>query len=153
MAELSNPFLILRTALKISGRRDTKIYNINEIVFAVVFIFIRMFCTPVVAIMLYEGDRVLAEAKIGTCLILYIQLFWCYKILYNIGQKLMEYYGSLESKDKKIPIWVVIFDLVFRSINFNKKVKTIVATVNFILVIIAPLYYYGIVRGTIFNNY
>ena len=153
MAELSNPFLILRTALKITGRKASKIYTINEIVFAVTFIFIRMFCTPVVAIMLFEGDRVLAEAKIGICLILYIQLFWCYKILFNIGQKLMEYYGSLESKDKKVPTWVVLFDLVFRSIEFNKKVKILVALVNFILVIFAPLYYYGIVRGTIFNNY
>ncbi len=96
MAELSNPFLILRTALKISGRKDSKIYTINEIVFAVVFIFIRMFCTPVVGIMLFEGDRVLAEAKIGICLIYYIQLFWCYKILFSIGQKLVEVYGSLE---------------------------------------------------------
>ena len=56
MAELTNPFLILRTALKISGKKDTRIYEINEYFFAGGFLLIRMILTPVVTIMLYEGD-------------------------------------------------------------------------------------------------
>jgi hypothetical protein len=56
MAELSNPFLVIRTALKISGNKDTKMYLYNEIVFAFVFLLIRMFLTPVIALFLLEGD-------------------------------------------------------------------------------------------------
>lgn len=88
MAELSNPFLLLRTGLKIIGKKHTKLYEINEIVFASVFLILRVILTPLVLIPLYEGDNILAVDKLGTSIIFYIQLFWAYKILFNIGDKL-----------------------------------------------------------------
>ena len=38
MAELSNPFLICRTVLRILGKKETTLYKVNEILFAAVFI-------------------------------------------------------------------------------------------------------------------
>jgi hypothetical protein len=66
MAEISNPFLILRTLLKIVGMKDSKLYEINDIIFATVFLFVRMLLTPLAMIYMYEGKNVLTAAKFGT---------------------------------------------------------------------------------------
>ena len=87
MAEISNPFLIFRTVLKITGMKDTTIYAVNDIIFASVFLFVRMLLTPLALVYMYEGSKVLFAAKIGISFVLYIQLFWCYRILYLILEK------------------------------------------------------------------
>ena len=71
-AEISNPFLILRTLLKIGGMKDSKLYEINDLIFATVFLFARMLLTPLVMIYMYEGRNVLTAAKFGTQFVLFI---------------------------------------------------------------------------------
>lgn len=126
------------------------LYTVNEMIFASLFILIRMFLTPVVSIILFEAENTPNLHKIGTPIILFIQLFWCYRILFNIGEKLMEFYGALESKDKKVPTWVIVFHKVVIAINFDKRVKTTLSVVNLLAFVVAPVYYYGFVRRTLF---
>jgi len=76
MAEISNPFLIIRTVLKLMKMKNTSYYFINDIIFAVVFIIMRAFCTPVVMIMFYEAENCIYSTKICVGLVLFIQMFW-----------------------------------------------------------------------------
>jgi hypothetical protein len=99
MAEVSNPFLIFRTVLKITGLRDSKIYEINDIIFASTFIVVRMFLTPLVMIYMYEGTKVLVASKIGISFVLYIQLFWCNRIIYLIAEKIKKSYEGKAGKE------------------------------------------------------
>lgn len=72
MAEVSNPFLIFRTVLKIVGMKETKIYDVNDIIFATVFLIVRMFMTPFALIYLFEGVNILFADKLGISFVLYI---------------------------------------------------------------------------------
>ena len=62
----------------------------------------------------------------------------------------MEVYGTLESKDKKIPSWVVMFHRVVSAINFDKRVKIALSVLNLLAFVVAPIYYYGFVRRNLF---
>jgi hypothetical protein len=81
LAEVSNPFLILRTILKILGKKSTTLSKVNNVVFAVIFIFARVILTPLFLIYMYEGHNVLYSIKLGVSFILYVQLFWAYRII------------------------------------------------------------------------
>ena len=94
MAEISNPFLIIRTILKIRGMKDSKFYEVNDIIFATVFLFVRMLLTPLAMIYMYEGRNVLTAAKFGIQFVLYIQLFWCYRILFLVAEKVKNGYKA-----------------------------------------------------------
>jgi hypothetical protein len=88
MAEVSNPFLIIRTIMKIRGNKDSKFYAVNDLIFANVFLFVRMLLTPIAMIYMYEGRNVLTAAKFGIQFVLFIQLFWCYRILFLIAERI-----------------------------------------------------------------
>lgn len=84
IAESSNPFLIIRTLLKLKGQKDSQLYKWNEIAFAVIFVICRLFLTPLALIYIYEADRVIYGTKFGVAFVLYVQLFWVYRVL-NLG--------------------------------------------------------------------
>ena len=149
VAEISNPFLILRTVLKICGMKDTSLYAINDIVFATVFLFARMLVTPLLLIYMLEGNNILVADKVGTSLILYIQLFWCYRIIYLIMEKVRDGYKD-KAGNYNAPFLVDSVYNVFRNITSDKKTKMMISLVNFILVIAVPLYLY---RNSLLNNY
>ena len=149
IAEISNPFLILRTLLKIVGMKDSKLYEINDIIFATVFLFVRMLLTPLAMIYMYEGKNVLTAAKIGTQFVLFIQLFWCYRVLFLIAEKAKNSYNT-KGGDSNEPLWVKIFYELFRGITQDKKTRMIVTFINFIWIVVCPFVYY---RNTMFNNY
>ena len=65
MAEVSNPFLILRTILKIKGMRNSTLYMLNDIAFAGIFILVRMILSPLCLVYLMEGDKILLASKFG----------------------------------------------------------------------------------------
>ena len=72
LAEVSNPFLILRTVLKLLKKKDTKLYRVNDVIFAAVFLFARVMLTPLFVIYMFEGDQVLYSIKLGVSFILYV---------------------------------------------------------------------------------
>lgn len=148
MAEISNPFLIFRTVLKIVGMRESTIYAVNDIVFATVFILVRMFMTPLVLVYMYEGTKVLFAAKIGISFVLYIQLFWCYRILYLIFEKVKN--GYTDKSGDNSPLWVTLGYTLFRNLSNDKKTKMIISLVNFIWIFVFPVYYYW---DTLLSNY
>lgn len=92
LAEVSNPFLIFRTLLKILGKKDTKFYRVNDIVFAVVFITARVLVTPLLMVYIYEGENILYSVKLGISLVLYVQLFWAYRIIELIFETIVNSY-------------------------------------------------------------
>jgi hypothetical protein len=71
-AEISNPFVIIRTILKFLDKKDTFLYSFSENMFAVTFIILRLFATPVLMIFLYESENCLYSTKIGISLVLFI---------------------------------------------------------------------------------
>lgn len=72
MAESSNPFLIMRSILRIAGYKGTQIYKINELVFAAIYLPVRMLLTPLALIYMYEADQVIYGTKFGVTFVLYI---------------------------------------------------------------------------------
>ena len=103
LAEVSNPFLILRTILKILGKKDSTIYKVNDMVFAVIFLIARVLLTPFFLIYMFEGHNVIYSIKLGVSFILYVQLLWAYRIIYLIFDGFREPY---KKKEKKAPAWI-----------------------------------------------
>jgi hypothetical protein len=58
------------------------LYKINELVFVAIYLPVRMVLTPLILIYMYEADQVIYATKFGVTFVLYIQLFWCYKVLH-----------------------------------------------------------------------
>jgi TLC domain len=82
LAEVSNPFMIMRMILKILKKKDTVFYKVNEFIFAGIFLIARVLLTPFFMIYMFEGENILYSIKLGVSFILYVQLFWAYRILY-----------------------------------------------------------------------
>ena len=143
MAESSNPFLIMRSMLKIAGKRNTQAYKINELVFVAIYLPVRMVITPLALIYMYEGDQVIYGTKFGVTFVLYIQLFWCYKVLHMAA-------GSLRDavpKNQSIQAFYEFTDVLAN----NKLVLRVLSVTNFIIIFVIPHYYYGFARKTLFN--
>ena len=81
LAEVSNPFLIYRTIMKIKNLKDNRFYFVNDIMFALVFIFARVILTPLFVVYMYEAENVLYSIKLGIAVILFVQLIWAYRII------------------------------------------------------------------------
>ena len=56
IGEISNPWLVIRTLLKIKGDKNSLLYNINEIIFMVSFLVLRMIIGPVVTYKFFEYE-------------------------------------------------------------------------------------------------
>jgi hypothetical protein len=139
----------MRTVLKICGMKDSTFYSVNDIVFATVFLFARMLVTPLILIYMLEGHNILVADKVGTSLILYIQLFWCYRILYLILEKIRNSFKD-KSGTVNAPFIVDAMFNIFKNLTSDKKSKYMISLVNLVLVVVVPLYLY---RHTLLNNY
>ena len=84
MAEASNPFLIIRTVLKIRKMKNSTFYFINDVTFAVIFIIVRAFATPIVMIMFYEAENCIYSTKLCIGVVFFVQMFWVYRVVYLI---------------------------------------------------------------------
>ena len=149
MAELSNPFLICRTVLRILGKKETTLYKVNEILFAAVFIIMRVIFTPMFLIYMFEGHNVLYSIKLGVSFILYVQLFWAYRIIFLIFEMLRDPYAK---KDKDAPILVELGYQTMLKVEKDKKIRMGVTIINFIVIFVLPHLYYGMVVGNLKVN-
>ena len=93
VAELSNPFITLRTMLKIANKKGA-FYELMEYAFAISFLLMRMFATPVMLIWIYEAENVLYSTKCCISLVLFLQLFWCYRIIELICVKVKAHFEA-----------------------------------------------------------
>ena len=149
LAELSNPFLIIRTMMRINGTKGSTLYKYNEICFAVVFLIIRNFVTPVWMIAVYEADNCIYTTKLCVSAVLYIQLFWCYKIWVMVLEKLKT---INEENKKETPAFLLRLCDFFKSVNKNTTFAKVFHIGVFFLTLVLPQLYYGLVRGNLFNN-
>jgi hypothetical protein len=149
LAELSNPFLICRTVLRILGKKETTLYKVNELLFAAVFIIMRVIFTPMFLIYMFEGHNVLYSIKLGVSFILYVQLFWAYRIIYLIFEMLREPYAK---KEKDAPILIELGYQTMLKVEKDKKIRMGVTIVNFIVIFVLPHLYYGMVAGNLKVN-
>ena len=149
MAELSNPFLICRTVLRILGKKETTLYKVNEILFAAVFIILWIIFTPMFLIYMFEGHNVLYSIKLGVSFILYVQLFWGYRIIFIIFEMLRDPYAK---KDKDAPILVELGYQTILKVEKDKKIRMGVTIINFIVIFVLPHLYYGMVVGNLKVN-
>jgi hypothetical protein len=126
------------------GKKSTKLYQINEILFAAIFILARGFATPLFLVYMWEGSNILYSIKLGICFILYVQLFWCYRITYVILEGIRAPYVS---KDKKAPSLVEFGFNIMSAVQDNRMVKMGVALGNFVWIFVLPHLYYGYYLG------
>jgi hypothetical protein len=73
VAEISNPFLITRTMLKIVKKDSGLIFDIAEYGFAVSFLFCRSILTHWLVYRIYEGDNVIVTSKVCVSFVNFIQ--------------------------------------------------------------------------------
>ena len=149
LAEVSNPFLILRTCLKLLKKTDSTLYKVNDVIFAFVFLFARVFLTPFFVVYMFEAHNVLYSIKLGASFVLYVQLFWAYRILYLIFEKAREPYVK---KDKKAPKWVELSFGAMEAVQNNAKVRKAVAFSQFVIIFVVPHVYYGYFTKTLKFN-
>ena len=69
IAEASNPFLVTRTTLRIIGQKNTALYANNELIFAGVFIFMRVLVCPFLMIGVYESPSGIYALKLSGCIV------------------------------------------------------------------------------------
>lgn len=148
-AELSNPFLICRTVLRILGKKDTMLYKVNDIIFATVFILIRVFLTPVVLVYILEGHNVLYSLKLGTIAVFFVQLFWAYRIIYLILEMIRDPYVK---KEKTPPVLLEMAFQIMHKVEKDKKFRMGVSITNFIVIFVVPHIYYGMIVGNLKVN-
>ena len=72
VAELSNPFLIIRTIYKIKKVRGSWLYDLNERVFAGSFLLMRLVATPILLVFIYEADNCIYSTKLCISLVMYL---------------------------------------------------------------------------------
>ena len=149
MAELSNPFLICRTVLRILGKKDTMLYKVNDIIFAIVFILMRVILTPMFLVYMFEGHNVLYSIKLGICVILFVQLFWAYRIIYLILEMIREPYIK---KEKTPPVLLEMGYQIMHKVEKDKKYRMGVTITNFIVIFVVPHIYYGMIVGNLKVN-
>ena len=150
MAELSNPFLICRTVLRILGKKDTTLYKVNDIIFAIVFIVMRVILTPIFVVYMFEGHNVLYSIKLGVSFVLFVQLFWAYRIIYLIIEMIREPYVK---KDKQVPLLVEMGYQLMHKVEKDKKFRMGVSITNFFIIFIVPHFYYGMIVGNLKVNF
>ena len=149
LAEVSNPFLIMRTCLKILKKTETTLYKVNDVIFASVYLFARVLLTPFFVVYMFEAHNVLYSIKLGASFVLYVQLFWAYRILYLIFEGAREPY---DKKDKKAPKWIELSFGVMEAVQNNAKVRKAVAFSQFIIIFVVPHFYYGYITETLKFN-
>jgi len=110
IAEISNPFIVMRTMLKITGRKNTKAYEIFQLLFAGTFLPLRMIVTPIWMIFVYEAENCIIVTKLCVSLVYFIQQFWCMRILQLVGERIKE---SYKKKDAPLPKWAQAYTTFF----------------------------------------
>jgi hypothetical protein len=135
--------------LKIRGQRGSTLYAINELIFAFVFLLCRVILTPLFLIYMFEAENVLYSIKMGVTIILFVQLFWAYRIIEMIFEAIREPYIK---KEKKAPAWAEFGHKVMKAVQHDKRTKQALMLVNFVAIFILPHLYYGVVVGNLHFN-
>lgn len=86
LAELSGPFLMMRSILPTIVQKGSLLITINDGLFAFFFILNRIVLAPILIIPFYEADNVLYQLKVSISLLVLISSFWMYQILYSISE-------------------------------------------------------------------
>lgn len=126
-----------------------KLYFINDVIFAMVFITARVILTPVFMVYMYEAENVLYTIKVGISLILFVQLIWAYRII----ELVFETINSRYVNKGETPPALVSFGLsTSGAVQRNKKFKIGMAFFNFIWIFVIPTIYYGYYTKTLHFN-
>jgi len=125
------------------------LYKVNDIIFAIVFILMRVILTPIFLVYMFEGHNVLYSIKIGICVILFVQLFWAYRIIYLILEMIRE---PLVKKEKTPPVLLEMGYQIMHKVEKDKKFRMGVTITNFIVIFVIPHFYYGMIVGNLKVN-
>lgn len=93
----------MRTVLKITGKRDSQLYFLNEIVFAAIFIIVRVLIAPWFLIYIFESAGTAYPLKLGVCITLFVGLLWANRIIELVFEALRAPYAK---KDKTAPLLI-----------------------------------------------
>ena len=109
----------------------------------------RVIFTPMFVIYMFEAHNVLYSIKLGVSFILYVQLFWAYRIIYLIFEMLRDPYVK---KDKKAPALIELGYQIIYKVEKDKKIRMGITILNFIVIFVLPHLYYGMVAGNLKVN-
>jgi hypothetical protein len=125
------------------------LYKVNDIIFATVFILIRVILTPVIMVYMFEGHNVLYSIKLGTSAVFFVQLFWAYRIIYLILEMIRDPYVK---KEKTPPVILEMAYQMMLKVEKDKKFRMGVSITNFIVIFVVPHIYYGMIVGNLKVN-
>lgn len=128
--------------------------EVNDRIFAGIFIMNRIILAPITTLYLFEGDNVLFTCKMGYVLVIFISWIWGSTIFYNIALAVKGAFETKETKDKGQVPWIVMaFHDATNAIEHGNIVRKIFIAICLFLTVLLPFGYYGFVRGNLFRNF
>jgi hypothetical protein len=137
--------------LKILDLHHLPLYFYNDVLFAIIFIGMRIMLLPILMVFMYEGENVIFEQKIGTSFILFVSIFWSFQIILLILIKIKKNIQSKTGNEASgcLDPLIRLFELLVK----DNKTKTKASFILAFPLIIMPLVYYHFVMETLFHNY
>lgn len=134
-AEASNPYLVIRTTLRITGKKQTSLYANNDLVFAAVFLLMRLIICPLLLLMCFESPHCIYAAKLGVCIVLFVSLLWAYKIFKGIFELIKK---SYESDNNKMPGYLKMIHGFVMFVNGKGMMTNIYHAIVFCIIVMLP---------------
>lgn len=146
LGEISNPFLIARTLLKLSGRKETTFYTVMEAIFAATWLAVRLILAPLIYAYYVGFESIPLFQKLGVSSIIFVSCHWNIQILSMMFKKGYESYGFGWCE----PIYYWMNEMYMGKGRGGRR-KKIVYLVAFILIYAIPFVRYGLIEKTLFT--
>ena len=91
--EASNPYLVLRTLFKLQGMKGTLTYIVNDAIFAVTWLILRLLIGPYLYWVVLQYEAVSLFCKMGIASTLFISMIWNVQILGIVLREAMNVLG------------------------------------------------------------
>jgi hypothetical protein len=101
LMEVSNPSLHLRTLLREMNMKDSVLATLNDLTFALLFLFCRLIVGPPLVYKTVVNESNTYIVKIGALGILIVSLMWGWKIIMMIVRNVRKLFGGAKAKAKK----------------------------------------------------
>ena len=133
IAECSNPFIQIRNLYNLAEWERSAVYKINEVIFAVSFIFTRGVIGPIFQYYMYVGVKTPRIVKYMTSALIFISYMWIFKIVNVLWKRIRETF------DAKPPAWWVDGDVWLKKHSRKGPFKQVATAVLFAVIVVFPV--------------
>lgn len=136
MGEITNPFMSMRRILQFKKKEDTTFKTINDIIFSLTFLFVRVYVMIKVGPTITKLDHVDLIFKAGMCTITGISWIWAWKMVNqlcklfgdffpsNVVQKSLNYLLGLIRKVLGNSMSVIVFCIPYTWLGYDKTLAS-----------------------------